>query len=173
MSLSALLLVLAALAPLGPGQSTDAFPVEAAPAAATNYYPAAENADFALESTIAEARASGRYAVIVFGADWCHDSRTLAEVLKSDEFATRFGKRFVVTFIDVGEPKIGKGRNLALVEGLGLKKLRSTPAMFVLSGKGQRLNTAKDARAWRNADSLGKAAILTWFDTFLADHTSR
>ena len=94
-------------------------------------------------------------------------------MLKSDEFATRFGKRFVVTFIDVGEPKIGKGRNLALVEGLGLKKLRSTPAMFVLSGKGQRLNTAKDARAWRNADSRGKAAILAWFDTFLADHTSR
>ncbi len=167
MSLSALLLALAALAPLGPGQSTDAFPVEA-PAAATNYYPASEDADFALETTVAEARASGRYAVIVFGADWCHDSRTLAEVLKSDEFAARFGKRFVVTFIDVGEPKIGKGRNLDLVAGLGLKKLRSTPALFVLSANGKRINTTKDARAWRNADSRGKAAIMGWFDTFLA-----
>ncbi|MFM6932707.1 MAG: thioredoxin family protein [Novosphingobium sp.] len=165
----ALLLALAALAPLGPAQSTDAFPVEV-PAAATNYYPASEDADFALETTVAEARASGRYAVIVFGADWCHDSRALAEALKSEEFAARLGKRFVVTFIDVGEPKIGRGRNLGLVEGLGLKKLRSTPALFVLSGKGKPLNTAKDARSWRNADSRGKSAILAWFDTFLAVH---
>lgn len=172
MSLPAFLLALAALAPAGRGASTDAFPVEAA-APATNYYPASEDADFALESTVAEARASGRYAVIVFGADWCHDSRALAEALKSEDFTARFGKRFVVTFIDVGEPKIGKGRNLALVEGLGLKNLRSTPALFVLSGKGARLNTAKDARAWRNADTRGKAAILGWFDAFLADHTRR
>ncbi|WP_310535398.1 thioredoxin family protein [Novosphingobium sp.] len=168
MNLPAFLLALAALAPLGPGQSTDAFPVETPAAATTNYYPASEDADFALESAIAEARVSGRYAVIVFGADWCHDSRTLAEVLKSDEFTARFGKRFVVTFIDVGEPKIGKGRNLAIVEGLGLRNLRSTPALFALSGKGQRLNTAKDARSWRNADSRGKAVIMAWFDTFLA-----
>ncbi|MCW1403653.1 thioredoxin family protein [Novosphingobium sp. MW5] len=167
MSFPAFLLVLAALAPAGPGHATDAFPVEAA-TAETNYYPASEDADFALETTVAEARASGRYAVIVFGADWCHDSRALARVLKSPAFEDRFGKRFVVTFIDVGEPKIGKGRNLDLVEGLGLKDLRSTPAMFVLSGKGKRLNTAKDARSWRNADSRGDAAILAWFEAFLA-----
>lgn len=161
----ALLLALAALAPVGPGHATDAFPVEHAP---TPDYPASGDASFALETTVAEARASGRYAVIVFGADWCHDSRTLARVLKSPAFEERFGKRFVVTFIDVGEPKIGKGRNLDLVEGLGVKNLRSTPAMFVLSSKSERLNTAKDARSWRNADSRGEAAIMGWFDRFLA-----
>ncbi|MFM5906929.1 MAG: thioredoxin family protein [Novosphingobium sp.] len=166
MSLPALLLALASLAPAGPGLATDAFPAEAT--APTQFYTELDDADFILESTVAEARASGRYAVIVFGADWCHDSRTLARVLKSPAFEARFGKRFTVAFIDVGEPKIDKGRNLDLVGRLGVTNLRSTPAMFVLSGKGKWLNTAKDARSWRNADKRGEAAILGWFDTFLA-----
>ncbi|WP_158241442.1 co-chaperone YbbN [Novosphingobium sp. TH158] len=137
-------------------------------AARGDFFPATEDGAFALETAIAEARASDRLAVIVFGADWCHDSRTLARVLTSPEFTERFGQRFTVTFINVGEPQTGKGRNLDLVAGLGLRNLRSTPALFVLSGKGKVLNTTADARSWRNADSRGQEKILGWFERFLS-----
>jgi len=105
-------------------------------------------------------------AVVVFGADWCHDSRALGEVLSSDAFKTEFGGRYEVTFIDVGRPQTGEGRNLELVKRLGVKNLKSTPAMFVLRGDGKVLNGKKDALSWRNAESRGPDKILAWFRDF-------
>jgi thiol-disulfide isomerase/thioredoxin len=128
------------------------------------------NADFVLETAIADARESHRLVVIVFGADWCHDSSALARVLTSEAFVREFGSRFAVTFIDVGKPQTGEGRNLDLVAGLGVKALHSTPALFVLGGDGKALNSLKDAVSWRNADSRGSAKILRWFAKFQAQH---
>ena len=142
-------------------------------ASETRYFPKDDLADFTLETAVAEARESGRYAVVVFGADWCHDSRALARVLSSDGFASRFGSRFTVTFIDVGKPQTGQGRNLELLRDLGVANLRSTPAMFVLSGIGKPLNSRKDALGWRNAEKRGEGKTLAWFAAFLKAHDRR
>lgn len=124
-----------------------------------------ETADDAamLDAALASAKAEGKLAVIVFGADWCHDSRALAKVLTGEAFKTEFGARFAVTFIDVGVPQTGQGRNLDLVARFGVKKLKSTPALFVISPEGKRINSKKDAIGWRNAHGRGEAAILGWF----------
>ena len=116
-----------------------------------------------LNAALAKAKAEGKLAVIVFGGDWCHDSRSLATVLTSDRFTSEFGARFAVTFVDVGIPQAGQGRNLALVARFGVKKLKGTPAMFVISPGGKRLNSKKDAESWRNADSRSAADVLGWF----------
>ena len=136
-----------------------------APAAseATHFYPADADGASVLAAALAEAAAQGRVAVIVFGADWCRDSRALARTLTSDAFRSEFGGRYSVTFIDVGKPQTGNGRNLDLVARFGVKKLKSTPALFLISPRGKRINTRKDAIGWRNADSRGEAAILEWF----------
>ena len=116
-----------------------------------------------LNAALAKAKAEGKLAVIVFGGDWCHDSRALAAVLTSKQFVQEFGARFAVTFVDVGIPQAGQGRNLELVQRYGVKKLKGTPAMFVISPKGKRLNSKKDAESWRNADSRSAADVLGWF----------
>jgi len=144
--------------------STSAAPeTPAAPAAERIYFPAEPNADFILETAVADARERGQLAVIVFGADWCHDSHYLARVLTSTAFEQAYGKRLAVTFIDVGKPQTGEGRNLDLVAGLGVQRLRSTPALFVLNGAGIPLNSTRDAVSWRNAEKRGEAAILAAF----------
>ncbi|MDE2596275.1 MAG: thioredoxin family protein [Sphingomonadales bacterium] len=131
-------------------------------------FPQDDAADFTLETAVADAHETHRYAVIVFGADWCHDSRFLADVLTSEEFTREFGERFAVTFIDVGRPQVaGQGRNLSVVASLGVNNLRSTPALLVVAGDGRRLNSKRDAVSWRNAESRGKDAILGWFRDFL------
>ena len=116
-----------------------------------------------LEAELAKAKAAGKLAVIVFGADWCHDSRSLAKVLTSPAFTTEFGARFAVIFVDVGVPQAGQGRNLDLVGHYGVKKMKSTPALFVVSPKGKRLNSADDAVSWRNGDSRSAEDVLGWF----------
>ena len=116
-----------------------------------------------VEAALAKAKAEGKLAVIVFGGDWCHDSRALATVLTSQQFTSEFGARFAVTFVDVGVPQAGQGRNLDLVRRFGVKNLNSTPAMFVISPKGKRINSKKDAVSWRNADSRKPEEVLGWF----------
>lgn len=154
----------AALALLAAGLvAAPALAEPAAVAAPTHFYPADEDGEFALRMALAEARASKRLAVVVFGADWCHDSRSLAAVLTSEAFRKEFGEQFEVTFIDVGKPQTGEGRNLDLVAGLGVKGLKSTLALFVLSADGKPVNSAQDAVSWRNADSRGAEKILQWF----------
>lgn len=154
------------LAPLLLALGAVAVPVRAdLPAAseATRFYPADADGASVLDAALAAAAAQGRVAVIVFGADWCHDSSALARTLTSDAFRAEFGSRYSVTFIDVGKPQTGNGRNLDLVARFGVRKLKSTPALFLISPQGKRINSRKDAIAWRNADSRGEAAILNWF----------
>ena len=137
-----------------------------AEAAKVLYYPEAANGPAAMRTALATASALDRPAVIVFGADWCHDSRALAKVLTSDAFKAEFADRFAVTFIDVGKPQTGEGRNLELVKQLGVKNLKSTPALFVVSPQGKLLNGKKDAVSWRNAESRGADKVLAWFRRF-------
>jgi thiol-disulfide isomerase/thioredoxin len=136
---------------------------ETAAPARIAYYPQDADAAKAVDTALSSAKAEGKLAVIVFGADWCHDSQGLARVLTSDAFKAEFGARFAVTFIDVGTPQIGQGRNLDLAKRFGIKRLVGTPAMVVISPKGKRLNSKDDAVSWRNADSRPIEAILGWF----------
>ena len=137
-----------------------------AEAAKVLYYPEAASGPAMLNQALARAAASNHDAVVVFGADWCHDSRALAKVLTSESFKTEFSNRYEVTFIDVGKPQTGAGHNLDVVKQLGVKNLKSTPALFVISPKGKLLNGKKDAVSWRNAESRGTETIIAWFRGF-------
>jgi len=161
-------LAAAVLLALGAGQAAVPPPAASSetPQPRKLYYPVEADAPKVFEQALAKASADKADAVVVFGADWCHDSRALGEVLSSDAFKTEFGGRYEVTFIDVGRPQTGEGRNLELVKRLGVKNLKSTPAMFVLRGDGKVLNGKKDALSWRNAESRGPDKILAWFRDF-------
>ena len=158
---SALLLALPLLGAVDPVPPADP-PAAEQPKPRKYYIETADDAAM-LDAALAKAKAEGKMAVIVFGGDWCHDSQALGKVLTSDAFNSEFGGRFAVAFVDVGIPQAGQGRNLGLVERFGVKKLNSTPAMFIISPKGKRINSKADAVSWRNADSRGEAAILGWF----------
>lgn len=132
-------------------------------AAAKPFYDQKADARAAMDAALAGAAQSGRSAVLVFGADWCHDSVALAKVLTSDAFKTEFGQDYSVTFIDVGVPQTGNGRNIELLARFKVKQLKGTPAMFVVGADGRQRNKSKDALSWRNAESRGAAATLDWF----------
>ena len=138
-------------------------PAVAVKPAETSFYPKDASGPAAFNAALANTKAQNKLAVIVFGADWCHDSRALARVLLSDQFKTEFGARFGVTFINVGKPQTGAGTNLDLVQRLGVKNLKSTPALFVISPKGKVVNSKNDAVSWRNAESRGAVGVLGWF----------
>jgi thiol-disulfide isomerase/thioredoxin len=130
---------------------------------ATAFYPKEADAAQVLEAALAETRVADKLAVVVFGADWCHDSQALARMLTSEAFRAEFANRFSVTFIDVGIPQAGQGRNVELAARFGIKRVKGTPTMVVISPAGKRLNSSADAASWRNADSRVEADIFGWF----------
>lgn len=129
----------------------------------THYYPADANAAAQVEGAVAEARAGGRRAVLVFGADWCSDSNALAAVLKSDLWQAHFGKHYSLTFIDVNRPTRGQGRNQDVIARFGIEKMTGTPEMLVIGQEGKPLNSAEDAHSWRDAGDRPVSAIFKWF----------
>ena len=129
----------------------------------SGYFNQAADAQAAMDAALADAARSGRSAILVFGGDWCHDSVALAKLLTSEAFKAEFGAGYSVTFIDVGVPQTGNGRNLALLARFKVTDLKGTPAMFVVGPDGALRNQRNDALSWRNAHSRGDAAILDWF----------
>ncbi len=115
-----------------------------------------------LDATIAAAKASGKHAIIVMGANWCHDSRGLAFHFENPEFrAAHITPYFEQVYIDVGE----KNRNIDIAQKFGLEDIKGTPTIFVLSSEGDVLNL-DTAPTWRNAASRSKADIVSYFRGF-------
>lgn len=137
--------------------------VHASPPVLTNYFRKDAPAAAQVEGAIAEAKAGGRQAILVFGADWCSDSTALAAVLKSDFFQAYLGDRYSVTLVDVNLPTRGDGRNQDIVQRLGIDKMTGTPEVLVIGKDGKPINTIEDAHSWRNAGDRPFLSIVRYF----------
>lgn len=119
-----------------------------------------------VETALADARVSGKTVVVVLGANWCHDSVGLAGWLATPRFVNLMRERYSLVYVDVGIPQTGKGRNLDIAARFGIKKLKSTPLVLLVSGNGKLLNNKRDAVSWRNAASRSENDIYRYFAEF-------
>lgn len=125
-----------------------------------------EDAESQLEFTFKGAAVSGKKLLIIMGANWCHDSAALANMLDSGRFVGMITQNYEVLFVDVGTPQTGRGRNLEIARRFGVKKIKGTPTVLVVSPQGKLLNSKKDAASWRNAASRDEDAIYRYFAEF-------
>lgn len=122
------------------------------------------NAD--LDAALMSAVQGGRNVILIMGGNWCHDSRALAGWFATPRFIEMLNQRYSTVFVDVGVPQTGKGRNLDIAKRFGIKKVKGTPLVLVLSPDGRRLNSQKDAGTWRNAASRSENDIFAYFANF-------
>lgn len=149
---------------------TSAIPVPpAAAAAAAAEHPEARPFDpapalaaqDAVDEALADAVQAGKHAMIVMGANWCHDSRALAGWFQTPRFTTMLGDNYVVRYIDVGN----KDRNIDVAQRFGLDTIVGTPTVFVINTRGEVLNL-ETAPSWRNAASRTEDDIFDYFAGF-------
>lgn len=114
-----------------------------------------------VDAALARAKAGNRMALIVMGANWCHDSRALAGWFAQPRFAALIASRYELVYVDVGY----KDRNINIARRFGLKSIKGTPTVMIVSGNGQLLNK-KDAPTWRNAASRSSQEIYATFAEF-------
>ena len=119
-----------------------------------------------VETAFADAKVGGKTVVIIMGANWCHDSVGLAGWLATPRFVGPMRDRYIIVYVDVGTPQTGKGRNLDIAARFGIKRVKSTPLVMLVSADGRLLNGKRDAVSWRNAASRGENDIYRYFAEF-------
>ena len=110
------------------------------------------------DAALARPAASGKRVLLVFGANWCHDSTALAGWLETPRFAALLAERYETVFFNVGMPQTGDGHNLDVARRFGLAEFPGTPALLVLTTDGKAVNL-DTAASWRNAASRSEDAI--------------
>lgn len=121
-------------------------------------YAVSANAMGDVDTALTRAAASGKRVLVIFGANWCHDSTALAGWLETPRFAALLAERYEPVFVNVGLPQTGDGHNLDVARRFGLAEMKGTPALVVLAADGRAINL-DTAASWRNAASRSEDAI--------------
>lgn len=159
------LILAVALAIAAPGVAAAAPPSTISAHPQAKLYDATRDARADVSAALARAKASNKRVILVMGANWCHDSKALAGWFESARFKAMLTPLYEIVYIDVGKPQRREGRNIEIAREFGIKKIKGTPTVLILSADGALLNK-KDAPTWRNAASRSEDDIFRSFAEF-------
>lgn len=106
-----------------------------------------------VDAALAIAESRGTKALIVMGANWCHDSRGLAGRLDRPEFQTLVANHYELVYVSAGDKKGQNDQNRDISKRFGVKKIKGTPTVFIAEPDGNVLNP-ESTGYWRHADSI-------------------
>jgi hypothetical protein len=109
-----------------------------------------ENAMGDIDKAIATAKAEDKLALIVLGANWCHDSRALAQRLGSDEMSQLMADDYILLYVDIGFYE----SNMELVKRFGLPIMFGTPTVLVVDPNTETLLNRDTMHKWLDAASV-------------------
>ena len=124
-------------------------------------YDKARDAHKDVDATLFAAQTGEKNAIIVMGANWCHDSRALAGHFMTPRFQRLFARNYEHVYVDMGI----RNRNLDIAALFGVKKVEGTPTVIITDSKGKVLN-GDTAKTWRNAASRTEDEIYNEFLSF-------
>ena len=151
--------IAAAIVLAAPSLAADsAAPVSVSPHPEARPFGDPDRAGRDVADAMARAKTNGHRVILVFGANWCHDSRALAGWFASPRFAAMLAPRYEIVWIDVGQ----KDHNLDLARRFGLDGIKGTPTVLMLDSAGKALNL-KDAPRWHDASTRSEDKIYRYF----------
>lgn len=130
-----------------------------APASAWRGYDEAADARVDIEQGRAQAAASGKRVLVVFGANWCGDCRVLDAAMKQGRLKALMDSRFVVIKVDVA--RFDKNVDIAQRYGVPLKKGIPTVAVLATDGSPSFVTTGGELASAR---SMGEDELVRFFD---------
>lgn len=108
--------------------------------------------------------AGGKRILLVFGGNWCGDSRSLARRMRTPDLAALLEREFRVLYVDVGR----FNRNLDVAERYGNPVDKGIPSVVLLAPDGSLLYT--DHGSFSSAGRMSDPAITGFFERLAADH---
>lgn len=102
-----------------------------------------------VDAALAEALAGEKRLLLVFGANWCHDSRGLAGHFQDPQLAATLGEHYVTRFIDIG----WREHNQDVIRRFGVAALYATPMVMIIDPADETLLNRDEREAWGTAAS--------------------
>ena len=116
-------------------------------------------------AAIAQAKLRGTKALIVIGANWCHDSRGLAARFDKPKFQTLIAANYELVYVSAGTSPGQRTENRAVSQRFDVDQITGTPTVFIVNGDGAVLN-ADSAGYWRHADNIPTDMSYAYFDMY-------
>jgi thioredoxin-related protein len=120
-----------------------------------------ENTQADVNNAIARALAADKLLLLVLGAQWCHDSRGLAQQFSTDTMQTLLKSRFETVFVNVGYYKDLR----PLTTQFGYPGYFATPSVMVIDPKTKQLLNMPTMAIWNTADSISSNEVFAYFET--------
>jgi len=118
-------------------------------------------------TTLEKAKAQGKLALVVMGANWCHDSRALISKMTDPSLAPMLEENYETVLVDVGGLAHGKD----VIERFGMPVIYGTPTLLVVDPTtGQQVNR-HDMHQWRDAYSVSQEDTNAYFEKMLKAET--
>ena len=106
-----------------------------------------------------------RHALVVLGANWCHDSRAFAARLNRSPLAEIIQQHYELVLVDVGY--LNKGRDV--VQQLGVAHYYATPTVLIVDPSNMHVLNNEDRHMWGNAHSIGMVKSVEYFERWATD----
>jgi thioredoxin 1 len=118
----------------------------------------------ALDEAREQASREGKRVAVVFGADWCPDSRSFDAALAHPLVQPIVDHGFVTVKVDVGR----RDRNLDLMADYGMDVWKGIPAVAILEPDGTLVAAHREGEL-RNARSLTPLEVVAFFHPHLRE----
>ncbi len=122
-------------------------------------FPLAQDAMADVDRTLAAARAEEKLALVVLGANWCHDSRALTERFDDPRMSALLAASYKVQLVNVGY--LDRGFDVA--ERFGLPVYTHTPTVLIIDPQTGDVVNVDDHFQWRDAYKISDEATLAYF----------
>jgi len=116
-----------------------------------------QNAD--VDKTLNKALKNNKLALIVMGANWCHDSRSLASKLYQPDVKEIIDANYELVFVDVGYMTNIKN----IITRFGMPVIYATPTVLIVDPKSNQLINADNMHIWRSAATLSILQTIEYF----------
>lgn len=131
-------------------------------------YIASEQQMSDIDKTLALAKKNTKLALIIMGANWCHDSRSLASNLYLPEVKSIIDKNYELLFVDVGYlTKIEK-----VITRFGMPVIYATPTVLIIDPETESRINGHNMHIWRDADSISVADTVDYFSDIAKNRKS-
>jgi len=131
-------------------------------------YLASEQQMADIDKTIDKAKETNKLALIIMGANWCHDSRALASRLFLPEVKSVIDSDYELLFVDVGYLTNVKEP----ITRFGMPVIYATPTVLVLDPITETRINGHNMHIWRDADKVSVPDTINYFSTIAKDRTS-
>lgn len=117
-----------------------------------------------VRQALAAAAGNNRKALVVMGANWCHDSRALAARLQQSPLSDVVSQNYELVFVDVGF--LAKGRSV--LDELEVAQFYSTPTVLVVDPDSGKVINNEDRHIWGNAYNIDMDSSVDYFEKWAA-----